>query len=126
MLNEARARGQDVTTEAYPYAAGMTEIQSATIQDRYRGAPAERLAELEWPPTGERLNRESFERYSRIGGPVVVHTQHGTDGRCRDKQSTDHGGQRRLLAETAPAIRGPPAPSPECSAATCARPTHSR
>jgi N-acyl-D-aspartate/D-glutamate deacylase len=74
MMNEARAQGHDVTTEAYPYAAGMTEIQSATIQDTYRAAPDERLAELEWPTTGERLNRESFERYRRIGGPVVVHT----------------------------------------------------
>jgi dihydroorotase len=74
MISDARAHGQDVTTEAYPYAAGMTEIQSATIQDTYRAAPDERLAELEWPRTGERLNRESFERYSRIGGPVVVHT----------------------------------------------------
>jgi N-acyl-D-aspartate/D-glutamate deacylase len=73
MIRDARARGRDVTTEAYPYPAGMTEIQSATIQDTYRAAP-ERLAELEWPPTGERLNRESFERYSRIGGPVVVHS----------------------------------------------------
>src|SRR5207237_8112669 len=25
-------------------------------------------------PTGERLNRESFERYSRTGGPIVIHT----------------------------------------------------
>jgi len=74
MISEARAHGQDVTTEAYPYTAGMTEIQSATIQDIYRAAPDERLAELEWPGTGERLNRESFERYSRIGGPIVVHT----------------------------------------------------
>jgi cytosine/adenosine deaminase-related metal-dependent hydrolase len=74
MIRDARAHGQDVTTEAYPYAAGMTEIQSATIQDTYKAAPDERLTELEWPPTGERLNRESFERYSRIGGPVVVHT----------------------------------------------------
>jgi dihydroorotase len=74
MIREARAHGRDVTTEAYPYDAGMTEIRSATIQDTYKGAPDERLAELEWPPTGERLNRESFERYSRIGGPVVVHT----------------------------------------------------
>src|SRR5437867_5824084 len=74
MINDTRARGHDVTTEAYPYDAGMTEIQSATIQDTYRAAPAERLVELEWPRTGERLNRESFERYSRIGGPVVVHT----------------------------------------------------
>jgi dihydroorotase len=74
MIRDAQARGHDVTTEAYPYAAGMTEIQSATIQDVYRAAPAERLAELEWPRTGERLNRESFDRYTRIGGPVVVHT----------------------------------------------------
>jgi dihydroorotase len=74
MIREARAHGRDVTTEAYPYDAGMTEIQSATIQDVYKTAPDARLAELEWPPTGERLNRESFERYSRIGGPVVVHT----------------------------------------------------
>ena len=74
MIGEARARGRDVTTEAYPYDAGMTEIQSATIQDAYKTAPDERLAELEWPPTGERLNRESFARYSRSGGPVVVHT----------------------------------------------------
>ena len=74
MISDARAHGRDVTTEAYPYDAGMTEIQSATIQDIYRAAADERLAELEWPRTGERLNRESFERYSRIGGPVVVHT----------------------------------------------------
>jgi predicted amidohydrolase len=73
-IRDARARGLDVTTEAYPYAAGMTEIQSATIQDTYRAAPDGRMAELGWPSTGERLNRESFARYSRIGGPVVVHT----------------------------------------------------
>ena len=74
MISDARAHGRDVTTEAYPYDAGMTEIQSATIQDVYKTAPDGRLAEVEWPRTGERLNRESFERYSRIGGPVVIHT----------------------------------------------------
>jgi N-acyl-D-aspartate/D-glutamate deacylase len=74
MIRDARARGRDVTTEAYPYDAGMTEIKSATIQDVYKSASNERFAELEWPKTGERLNRESFERYSRIGGPIVVHT----------------------------------------------------
>jgi len=74
MISEARAHGRDVTTEAYPYDAGMTEIQSATIQDTYKAAPDERLAELEWPRTGERLNQESFARYTRTGGPVVVHT----------------------------------------------------
>jgi N-acyl-D-aspartate/D-glutamate deacylase len=74
MIRDARAQGLDVTTEAYPYAAGMTEIQSATIQASYGTAPDSQLAELEWPPTGERLNRESFARYTRIGGPIVIHT----------------------------------------------------
>jgi len=74
MIRAARGNGRDVTTEAYPYDAGMTEIQSATIQDVYKTAPDERLAELEWARTGERLNRETFARYTRIGGPVVVHT----------------------------------------------------
>jgi dihydroorotase len=74
MISGARARGHDVTTEAYPYAAGMTEIQSATIQDTYKSASDARLADIEWPLTGERLNRKSFERYTEIGGPIVVHT----------------------------------------------------
>jgi amidohydrolase family protein len=74
MISDARAHGRDVTTEAYPYDAGMTEIQSSVIQDMYRGASDDSLATLEWPPTGERLNRASFERYTRTGGPVVVHT----------------------------------------------------
>jgi N-acyl-D-aspartate/D-glutamate deacylase len=74
MIRAARAQGRDVTTEAYPYTAGMTEIQSATIQDVYRSASDSQLAEIEWPPTGERLNRESFARYTRIGGPIAVHT----------------------------------------------------
>jgi amidohydrolase family protein len=73
MISDARAHGHDVTAEAYPYTAGMTEIQSATIQDIYKSAPSERLARLEWPRTGERLNSESFERYREIGGPIVVH-----------------------------------------------------
>jgi N-acyl-D-aspartate/D-glutamate deacylase len=73
-VSEARAHGRDVSTEAYPYDAGMTEIQSSVIQDVYKNAPDERLAELEWPRTGERLNRESFDRYTKTGGPLVIHT----------------------------------------------------
>ncbi|HET9387429.1 MAG TPA: amidohydrolase family protein [Gemmatimonadales bacterium] len=74
MIRDAQAQGRDVTTEAYPYTAGMTEIQSATIQDMYRSVPDARFGELEWPPTGERLTRQSFARYTRSGGPVVIHS----------------------------------------------------
>lgn len=73
MIADARARGLDVTTEAYPYAAGMTEIKSANL-DEYQDAPEQRVALLEWPTTGERLNRETFQKYRKMGGPVVLHT----------------------------------------------------
>jgi len=73
LIAAARQRGQDVTTEAYPYDAGMTQIESATVQDPYTHERADRVGEIEWPPTGERLNAESFARYSKIGGPVVLH-----------------------------------------------------
>jgi len=72
-IDRARANGLDVTTEAYPYTAGMTDISSANL-DEYVGASADRLALLEWPKTGERLTPESFERYRKLGGPVVMHT----------------------------------------------------
>ena len=73
MIADARKQGLDVTTEAYPYAAGMTEIQSANL-DEYEKASADRVAQLEWPRTGERLTPESFQKYRKAGGPVVLHT----------------------------------------------------
>ncbi len=73
MIADARAQGRDVTTEAYPYTAGMTEIRSATVLDTYKNADDAQLHDLEWPPTGERLNRALFEKYLKIGGPVVIH-----------------------------------------------------
>ena len=41
-IQAARDAGQDVTTEAYPYGAGMTEIQSALFDD-WRTWPDERF-----------------------------------------------------------------------------------
>lgn len=72
ILQEAQARGMDVTTEAYPYSAGLTSIQSALL-DQYEGAPDSVLIRLQWPVTGERLNQESFRRYRSQGGSVVLH-----------------------------------------------------
>jgi dihydroorotase len=73
IIASSRAQGLDVTTEAYPYDAGMTEIQSANL-DEYQDAPPEKVALLEWPKTGERLTRETFQKYRKMGGPVVLHT----------------------------------------------------
>ncbi|HJZ70125.1 MAG TPA: amidohydrolase family protein [Vicinamibacterales bacterium] len=70
MIDGARARGLDVTTEAYPYTASMTEIASAAYTGWEQREP-EYFARLLWPATGERLTRESFERYRRQGGFVI-------------------------------------------------------
>jgi hypothetical protein len=73
ILEGARARGLDVTTEAYPYIAGMTEIASAAFNGWENQRPEYYSAFL-WPATGERLTRESFERYRKQGGFVAQFT----------------------------------------------------
>jgi dihydroorotase len=70
IFDGVRARGLDVTTEAYPYTASMTEIASAKYNG-WENRPPEDYARLLWPPTGERLARESFERYRKQGGFVA-------------------------------------------------------
>jgi hypothetical protein len=70
MIRGARARGLDVTTEAYPYDRGMTEIQSTPYNNR-ENEPDSFFASLLWPATGETLTRESFLRYRKTGGLVI-------------------------------------------------------
>lgn len=71
-IESARASGQDVTTEAYPYGAGMTEIQSALFDD-WQSWPDERFAQHQLVATGERLTRTSFEKARQSGGTVIIH-----------------------------------------------------
>ena len=70
-LADARRAGRDVTTEAYPYSAGMTGIQSA-ILDSYENAPDSMYQKLLRPETGERLTRETFAQYRKIGGTIII------------------------------------------------------
>jgi N-acyl-D-aspartate/D-glutamate deacylase len=72
-IRQARGRGLDVTTEAYPYTAGATLIQSA-LYDGWEQWPDERFASLQWAATGERLTRETFARYRAQGGSVISHS----------------------------------------------------
>jgi N-acyl-D-aspartate/D-glutamate deacylase len=73
LIEGVRARGLDVTTEAYPYTAGMTEIAASRFPD-WENQPPEYFARFLWPPTGERLTRESFARYRKQGGFVAMFT----------------------------------------------------
>jgi N-acyl-D-aspartate/D-glutamate deacylase len=68
----ARDAGQDVTTEAYPYGAGMTEIQSALFDD-WKTWSDEKFGLHQLVSTGERLTRASFERARAAGGTVIIH-----------------------------------------------------
>jgi N-acyl-D-aspartate/D-glutamate deacylase len=71
-IKAARDAGQDVTTEAYPYGAGMTEIQSALFDD-WASWPDERFALHQLVSTGERLTRETFAKARAAGGTVITH-----------------------------------------------------
>jgi len=71
-LGAARDRGQDVTTEAYPYGAGMTEIGSALFDD-WETWPEARFGLHQLVSTGERLTRRTFGEARRNGGTVIIH-----------------------------------------------------
>jgi len=72
MIAEARARGLDITTECYPYIAGMTDIKSAIFNEGWQDVFGIDYSDLQWAATGERLTKESFERYRKVGGFVAV------------------------------------------------------
>ena len=61
MIEGARARGLDVTTEAYPYIAGMTAINSAVFSPGWQQRMNITYSDLLLPDTGERLTKERFD-----------------------------------------------------------------
>lgn len=73
MIEGARRRGLDVTTEAYPYTAGMTDIGSAILSEGWQARQGGiTFSDLQWAATGERLTAGSFARYQRQGGMVAI------------------------------------------------------
>lgn len=71
MIRGARAHDLDVTTETYPYTHAMTGIQSAVF-DNDTNKPESYYERLIWPATGEHLTHESFDRYRKTGGFVIL------------------------------------------------------
>jgi cytosine/adenosine deaminase-related metal-dependent hydrolase len=72
LLDGARARGLDVTTEAYPYTAGATYLQSAIFDEGWQQRLGISYGDILWPATGERLTAETFARYRQAGGLAVI------------------------------------------------------
>ncbi len=73
MIDGARARGLDISTELYPYTAAAAPLQSALFDAGWQERYAIGFGDLQWPATGERLTAETFSEYRARGGLVVVH-----------------------------------------------------
>lgn len=74
IINEARLRGLDITTECYPYTAGMTRIESALFDTGFQERLGVDYKDLQWPETGERMTPESFAKFRKQGGGVIIHS----------------------------------------------------
>jgi N-acyl-D-aspartate/D-glutamate deacylase len=72
MVEAARARGLDVTTEAYPYIAGMTYINSALFNPGFLEKFGIDYKDLVLPETGEHLTKARFEELHASTKPQVV------------------------------------------------------
>ena len=72
LIEGARARGLDVTTEAYPYIAGMTAINSAVFNPGWREKLGIDYDSLVLPDTDEHLTKERFEELHNSGKQQFV------------------------------------------------------
>ena len=73
MVRSAREQGLDISTELYPYTAGSTGIGSTLFDEGWQEVWNMTYSDLQWVETGERLTRETFEKYREQGGLVILH-----------------------------------------------------
>lgn len=81
MVEGAQQHGLDVTTECYPYTAGSTGLESAIFDPGWQEAQGITYKDVQWAATGERLTAETFEKYRKQGGIVVIHSIPEEDAR---------------------------------------------
>jgi dihydroorotase len=73
LIDSSRAAGVDLTTEVYPYTAASTLLESAMFNAGWQQNLKIDYGDIAWAATGERLTRESFEKYRKQGGWVIMH-----------------------------------------------------
>ena len=73
LIGGIRSRGFDVTTEAYPYTAASTGLQSALFDPGWQESLRIGYGDLQWQDTGERLTAETYRSYRAEGGTVIIH-----------------------------------------------------
>jgi N-acyl-D-aspartate/D-glutamate deacylase len=74
LVQDAQHHGLDVTTECYPYIAASTSLESAIFDSGWQERMGITYKDIQWSITGERLSAESFEKYRREGGVVVIYS----------------------------------------------------
>lgn len=74
MIQSAKKKGLDITTELYPFTAGSTLLQSAIFNDGWQEKMNISYGDLQWVATGERLTKETFESYRKTGGVTIIHS----------------------------------------------------
>jgi N-acyl-D-aspartate/D-glutamate deacylase len=83
LIEGARAGGLDVTTEAYPYIAGMTVVNSALFNPGWREKLGIDYGNLVLPDSGEHLTKDRFEVLHNSSRPqsvlVFANTQETVD-----------------------------------------------
>ncbi|MEM7369108.1 MAG: amidohydrolase family protein [Bacteroidota bacterium] len=73
MVASAQDQGLDISTEVYPYTAASTSLESALFDDGWQEKLSISYQDIQWESTGERLTEETFTRYRKQGGVVIIH-----------------------------------------------------
>jgi len=73
MVNAAQKNGLDITTELYSYTAASTSLQSLMFSEGWQERLGMTYSDLQWVASGERLTKETFEKYRKEGGVVIMH-----------------------------------------------------
>ncbi len=74
LIDGARRHGIDIAADVYPYLANSTNLASAIYEpgweERFGGAT---YSDIELVESGERLTKETFEKYRKEGAQIITH-----------------------------------------------------
>ena len=73
LIGGVQSRGFDVTTEAYPYTAASTGIESAIFDPGWQEKLQISYGDVQLQDSGERLTAETFRSNRQQGGTVIIH-----------------------------------------------------
>jgi N-acyl-D-aspartate/D-glutamate deacylase len=72
LIEAARTRGVDITTDVYPYIAGASFMESALFDPGWQDRLGADYNDLMLVKTGERLTAQTFELHRKEGGRVII------------------------------------------------------